>query len=91
MLVLNYYLCDVILARETSSLVNGFWGNRSPGVVTKAREIARVPRGISGVVLGDSRLDGGKRGLVCALMSMEADLSQFWNIFIKCVHLSLVT
>ena len=28
------------VARDTSSLVNGLWGNRSPGVVTKAREIA---------------------------------------------------
>ena len=44
--------------RDTSSLVNGLWGNRSSGVVTKAREIAGVARGISGVVLGDSRLDG---------------------------------
>ena len=28
------------VARDTSSLVNGLWGNRSPGVVRKAREIA---------------------------------------------------
>ena len=27
------------VARNTSSLVNGLWGNRSPGVVTKTRKI----------------------------------------------------
>ena len=31
------------IARDTSSLVNGLWGNRSPGVVTN------VASGISGV------------------------------------------
>ena len=69
----------------------------SGGTVTWRGEIARVARGISGVVLGDSRLDGGatpepgKEGvIVCTLMSWETDLSQLSRRFIKCVGLSLV-
>ena len=82
--------CILGVARDISSLDNGLWGNRSPGVVTIAREIARVARGISGVVLGDSRLDGGatpapgKEELVCTLMSMETDLSQQEEIHKVC-------
>ena len=49
-------------------------------------------RGISGVVLGYSRLDGGttpgpRRGdAVCSLISLGADLSQFGKRSIKRVH-----
>ena len=61
-----------------------------------AREIAWIARGISGVVIGDSRIDGGatpepgKRGLV-----LDSDVEEDRPIavlrrFMKRVHLSLI-
>ena len=54
-------------------------------------------RGISGVVLGHSRLDGGaaqaqvgKRQSSCSLISQGTDLSHLCKKYIKRVHLSLI-
>ena len=54
-------------------------GNRSPGVLTKAREIFYIAKGYRGVAVAHSRLHGGatpepgKEESVCSLVSVETD------------------
>ena len=94
----------IYVVRDTASSLNGLRGNRSSGVLTKAREIVCISKGSqrgtpenklghgatikAGVAKGDARAREGGVSLFSGV-SGDRPVWQFVKRFIKCVDLYL--